>query len=295
MTPDGDAEHLPGPAGRVATSLPALIEHVAAQYGLGTWSAGRCWRPATRIATSTCGRGGRGWSSRSSPQAARPAFPRAPPTSSPAPARQACGTRRCIATPAAGTCMNTTATTSSSWTSRPASSFYEMGRPPSDAELGKVLEQAALIHAIDARPEPVFDPWAIDNLVPLARQVGGLLDAEQRRLVGGCLEELAGVRWRELPEALIHADLTAGNIAGRPRRGADRAGLRARQPLAPVAGVGGDRGQLDAWRPGLPAGAHGARRREVLPARAGSPVPGASSARSARSAARRRRWNCSAA
>jgi Ser/Thr protein kinase RdoA (MazF antagonist) len=98
----------------------------------------------------------------------------------------------------------------------PGRSFFEMSRPPSEAELGKVLEQAALIHAIDARPEPVFDSWAIGNLVPLARQVGDLLDAEQRHFVDACLDELDGVHWRALPEALIHADLTAGNLLVAP-------------------------------------------------------------------------------
>jgi Ser/Thr protein kinase RdoA (MazF antagonist) len=90
--------------------------------------------------------------------------------------------------------------------------YYEMSRPPAEAELVKVVEQAALIHRIEARPEPVFDPWAIANLVPLAGQVGHLLDDEQRRLVDGAIAELAHVDWDALPHALIHADLTAGNV-----------------------------------------------------------------------------------
>jgi Ser/Thr protein kinase RdoA (MazF antagonist) len=98
----------------------------------------------------------------------------------------------------------------------PGRSFLEMGRPPSMTELGKVLEQASVIHGIDARPEPVFDPWAIANMIPLAALVGHLLDPEQRRLVDACLAELAGLCWRELPEALIHADLTAGNLLAGP-------------------------------------------------------------------------------
>ncbi len=75
-----------------------------------------------------------------------------------------------------------------------------------------MIEQAALIHRIDAHPEPVFDPWAIANLVPLAGQVGHLLDDEQRRLVDGAIAELADVGWDALPHALIHADLTSGNV-----------------------------------------------------------------------------------
>jgi Ser/Thr protein kinase RdoA (MazF antagonist) len=94
----------------------------------------------------------------------------------------------------------------------PGQTFYELSRPPTGAELGKVIEQAARIHRIDAQPEPVFDPWAIANLVPLAGQVGHLLDDEQHVLVDGAIGELRAVDWDRLPHALIHADLTAGNV-----------------------------------------------------------------------------------
>jgi Ser/Thr protein kinase RdoA (MazF antagonist) len=216
MNPDGALSISPGPAGRVATSLPALIEHVAAQYALGTverWSVletgyedcnidVRARRARVVVKVFSAGRPA------SVPARTADIITRARAAGARHPAlhRDAGGghvheydTHRLIVMDFA-----------------PGQSFYQLGRPPGDAELGKVLEQAALLHAIDARPEPVFDPWAIDNMVPLAGQVGGLLDAEQRRLVGGCLEELAGIRWRELPEALIHADLTAGNIVAAP-------------------------------------------------------------------------------
>jgi Ser/Thr protein kinase RdoA (MazF antagonist) len=94
----------------------------------------------------------------------------------------------------------------------PGQTYYDMSRPPAGAELAKVIEQAALIHRIDVHPEPVFDPWAVANLVPLAGQVGHLLDDEQRRLVDGAVADLADVDWDALPHALIHADLTAGNV-----------------------------------------------------------------------------------
>jgi Ser/Thr protein kinase RdoA (MazF antagonist) len=90
--------------------------------------------------------------------------------------------------------------------------FYDLGRPPCAAELAAVVEQAVRIHSVDAHPEPVHDPWAIANLAPLAGQVRGLLDDEQRRLVEAVISDLSGVDWAALPEALIHADLTAGNV-----------------------------------------------------------------------------------
>jgi len=94
----------------------------------------------------------------------------------------------------------------------PGQTFYDLGRPPDEAELARVLEQAARIHGSAARPEPVFDSWAIANLVPLAGEVGGLLDAEQRRLVDGAIAELARADFAALPATLIHADLTGGNV-----------------------------------------------------------------------------------
>jgi Ser/Thr protein kinase RdoA (MazF antagonist) len=94
----------------------------------------------------------------------------------------------------------------------PGHTFYDLGRPPDQAELARVVEQAARIHATIARPEPVFDSWAIANLVPLAGEVGDLLDAEQRGLVDGAIVELARVDFPSLPTRLIHADLTGGNV-----------------------------------------------------------------------------------
>jgi Ser/Thr protein kinase RdoA (MazF antagonist) len=94
----------------------------------------------------------------------------------------------------------------------PGRTFYDLGRPPDQAELALLVEQAVRIHACEARPEPVFDSWAVANLVPLAGQVGDLLDAGQRRLVDDAISAMAAVSFWSLPVTLIHADLTAGNV-----------------------------------------------------------------------------------
>jgi Ser/Thr protein kinase RdoA (MazF antagonist) len=216
VTPDGALSTSPGPAGRVATSLPELVGHVAAQYGLGDiagWSvleAGyedcnidlRARRARVVVKVFSADRPG----SVPARTAGIITRVRAAGVRHPALRRDADG----------GHVHEYHGHHLIVMDFAPGRSFLEMGRPPSEAELGKVLEQAALIHAVDARPEPVFDPWAIDNLAPLARQVADLLDTEQRRLVDACLDALAGVRWRELPEAFIHADLTAGNLLVAP-------------------------------------------------------------------------------
>lgn len=210
MTPDARLGR--GPAGRVRTGLPGLVGHVAAHYGLGDvtgWSVLETGYEDCNIDVRA--------------QRARvvvKVFSAGRPASVPARTAgiitrvRAAGVRHpALHADAGGGHVH-------SYDGHhlivmdfaPGRSFLQMGRPPSVAELGKVLEQASLIHGIDASPEPVFDPWAIENIIPLSAQVGHLLDPEQRRLVGACLAELADVGWRALPEALIHADLTAGNL-----------------------------------------------------------------------------------
>uniref|UniRef100_UPI003F49605C phosphotransferase n=1 Tax=Amycolatopsis sp. CA-096443 TaxID=3239919 RepID=UPI003F49605C len=94
----------------------------------------------------------------------------------------------------------------------PGRTLYDLGRAPDPGELAGVVEQAARIHTVDAHPEFVFDPWAVTNLAPLAGQLRDVLDAEQSRLVGQVIEETADVNRDALPTALIHADLTKGNV-----------------------------------------------------------------------------------
>ena len=144
--------------------------------------------------------------------AGRPGSPTAPPASSRRPPPRASATRGCTPTRPAAHVHAYDGHRLLVMDFAPGQTFYDLGRPPDEAELAAVVGQAALIHGTDARPEPVFDPWAIANLVPLAWQVGDLLDAEQRRLVDGAIAELARVDFASLPATLIHADLTAGNV-----------------------------------------------------------------------------------
>lgn len=94
----------------------------------------------------------------------------------------------------------------------PGRTFYDLGRPPDETELAAIVEQAVRIHSVNARPQPVSDPWAIKNLVPLAGKVSALFSAERSRLVDRAVAEIGSLDWGALPETLIHADLTAGNV-----------------------------------------------------------------------------------
>jgi Ser/Thr protein kinase RdoA (MazF antagonist) len=212
MTGDAPLGTSAGPASRVSTSLPELVAHVAADYRLGDvgdWSvlatgyedcnidlrAGR-----TRVVIKVFAVG-------------RPAGIAARTAGIIAAVRQA-GVRhpRLHADAAGGQVHEYDGHQLLVMDFAPGRTFYDLGRPPDQAELARVVEQAARIHSCGARPEPVFDSWAIANLVPLAGQVGDLLDARQRRLVDAAIAAMARVGFWSLPVTLIHADLTAGNV-----------------------------------------------------------------------------------
>src|ERR1700723_2713912 len=206
MTGDASLGTSAGPAGRVSTSLPELVEHVAADYRLGRgddWSVlatgyedcnidRRARRARVVIKVFAAGRPA-GIAERTAGIIA---------------AVTAAGVRhpRLHADAAGGDVHGYDRHRLLVMDFAPGHTFYDLGRPPDEAELAKVVAQAALIHATQARPEPVFDSWAIANLVPLAGQVGDLLDGEQRRLVDGAIAELARVDFASLPSALIRPD-----------------------------------------------------------------------------------------
>jgi Ser/Thr protein kinase RdoA (MazF antagonist) len=212
MTEDVTLDASAGPASRVKTSLSGLVAHVAGEYRLGDvagWSVLETGYEDCNLDV----RAERGRMVVKVFAAGRPASIPAR-TAGIIVAAQAAGVRHPrLYRDASGGYVHLL---DGHWLfvmdHAPGQTYYEMSRPPTEAELARVVEQAARIHRVDAHPEPVFDPWAIANLVPLAGQVGHLLDDEQRRLVDGAIAELADVDWDALPHALIHADLTAGNV-----------------------------------------------------------------------------------
>jgi Ser/Thr protein kinase RdoA (MazF antagonist) len=201
-----------GPASRIRTSLPRLVDHVAAEYGLGDL---REWSVLT-TGYEDCNVDMRAGSFRVVVKIFAAERPRriAERTASLILQARAAGVRhpRLYPDGSGGLVHAYDGHQLVVMDFAPGRTFYDLGRPPGPGELAAVVEQAVRIHSMDAHPEPVFDPWAIDNLVPLAGQVSGLLDGERRRLVDGAISGIRGIDWRALPEALIHADLTAGNV-----------------------------------------------------------------------------------
>ena len=218
MTGDASPVTSAGPAGRVTTSLPELVAHVAAEYRLGAvadWSV-------LLTGYEDCNLELRTERARLVVKvfAARRPAGVAERTAGVIEAVRAAGVRHPrLRKDAAGSDVHVydghdlvVMDLASGRT------FWDLGRPPDAGELARLVEQAVRIHACEIHPEPVFDPWAIANLVPLAAQVGDLLDAGQRRLVDDAIAAMAAADFWSLPVTLIHADLTAGNVLLGPDR-----------------------------------------------------------------------------
>jgi Ser/Thr protein kinase RdoA (MazF antagonist) len=212
MTGDASPVTSAGPAGRVTTSLPELVAHVAAEYRLGAvldWSVLLTGYEDCNLDLRTA----RGRVVVKVFAAGRPAGV-AERTAGVIEAVRAAGVRHPrLRADAAGRDVHTyDGHHLVVMDYAPGRTFWDLGRPPDQAELGRLVEQAVRIHTCELHPEPVFDPWAIANLVPLAGQVGDLLDPVQRPLVGDAVAAMAAVDFWSLPVTLIHADLTAGNV-----------------------------------------------------------------------------------
>jgi hypothetical protein len=93
-----------------------------------------------------------------------------------------------------------------------AADYYALDRPPTRSELTGIVDQAALVHTIDAEPDPVDDPWAVTNLGTLYTRMRPFLDAEHDRLAHRALTALDGVDRATLPHVFAHGDLTKGNV-----------------------------------------------------------------------------------
>lgn len=89
---------------------------------------------------------------------------------------------------------------------------YGLGRPVSARETADLIAQVARLHTVRLTPEPVTDPWAIPQLPATAAALAPHLDSAARRLVAAAVDALAAVPAAALPRALIHGDLTMGNV-----------------------------------------------------------------------------------
>ncbi|GCD99072.1 homoserine kinase [Embleya hyalina] len=93
-----------------------------------------------------------------------------------------------------------------------ARDYYSPTRAPTAAEPGDLIAQTTLIHRLDTRVDPVADPWAVTNIGPTPAAAEPYLTDEHRALARRAAAVFATIDHRALPHALIHADLTKGNV-----------------------------------------------------------------------------------
>jgi Ser/Thr protein kinase RdoA (MazF antagonist) len=91
-------------------------------------------------------------------------------------------------------------------------SLFDLRRPPCRRELSAVVAEAAKIHTVSLEPEFVYDAWAIPNLPILARHLQTVLSPEDRTAVRVAVDAYETVERPRLAHALIHGDLTKGNV-----------------------------------------------------------------------------------
>jgi Ser/Thr protein kinase RdoA (MazF antagonist) len=90
--------------------------------------------------------------------------------------------------------------------------FLELGRPPTQIELQKVLEQASKINKINYHPEDIHDSWAIPNICEMFKRVNRFIDTEDKPLIEEVILKYSQIPIEKLPHCFVHGDFTKANI-----------------------------------------------------------------------------------
>jgi len=96
------------------------------------------------------------------------------------------------------------------------STYLDLGRTPTDDELAAVAEQAAKIHSLALRPEPIYDSWAVPNIADTYQRVIEHLDPDDAVLANQAFAIVQDIPRDALPHALVHGDLTKANVVLTP-------------------------------------------------------------------------------
>lgn len=89
--------------------------------------------------------------------------------------------------------------------------FYDLGILPNKSELALICAEAVKIHAIDYKPEFIFDSWAIPNMRWMYEKVKNDLSVEGLELVEKAFEYFDVIPFDKLPQCFVHGDLTKAN------------------------------------------------------------------------------------
>lgn len=90
--------------------------------------------------------------------------------------------------------------------------FLELDRPPNNSERKDVLQQAAIINAIDFTPPYLFDSWAIPHIHTMFDKVKKYIQPADRLLVKQAMDRYDAIPVASLPKCFVHGDFTKANI-----------------------------------------------------------------------------------
>lgn len=92
------------------------------------------------------------------------------------------------------------------------STYYELGRSPTETELNSIIKQAALINTTFLKPIYYDDIWAVPHIHTLTAKVRPYLSSVDIDLISHVIRRFDAIKIDELPKCLVHGDLTKGNV-----------------------------------------------------------------------------------
>lgn len=90
--------------------------------------------------------------------------------------------------------------------------FIELGAKPTQEEKQFIVQQAVLINALDFKPRPVYDSWAVVNFNKEFKKRGMHLSKNLQATMQTVLDEFLKITPGKLPHCFVHGDMISSNI-----------------------------------------------------------------------------------
>lgn len=90
--------------------------------------------------------------------------------------------------------------------------FYDLREQPTIEELRFLAHQAAIINKLPIKPDPVYDSWAIVNLVKEFGEKQQYLSKEDFEIVSPIYKEFRKINLDRLPHCFVHGDIIKTNV-----------------------------------------------------------------------------------
>jgi len=90
--------------------------------------------------------------------------------------------------------------------------FYDLRQLPTTEELRFLAHQAAIINNLPIKPDPVYDSWAIVNLVKEFEEKQQYLSKKDSEVVTPVYKEFRKVNLDQLPHCFVHGDIIKTNV-----------------------------------------------------------------------------------